>query len=70
VAGVSGKKAVVFFYGADDAPSCKKELAAFDEFMEDFKTLGATVVGVRNAAGAVSRARESNRNPEEHHSHR
>ena len=50
--GVSGKKAVVFFYGADDAPSCKKELAAFDEFMDDFKTLGATVVGVRNAAGA------------------
>lgn len=50
--GVSGKKAVVFFYGADDAPSCKKELAAFDEFMDEFKTLGATVVGVRNAAGA------------------
>lgn len=50
--GVSGKKAVVFFYGADDAPSCKKELAAFDEFMDDFKSLGATVVGVRNAAGA------------------
>lgn len=50
--GVKGKKAVVFFYGADDAPSCKKELAAFDEFMGEFKTLGATVVGVRNAAGA------------------
>ena len=50
--GVSGKKAVVFFYGADDAPSCKKELAAFDEFMDEFKSLGATVVGVRNAAGA------------------
>lgn len=50
--GVTGKKAVVFFYGADDAPSCKKELAAFDEFMDEFKTLGATVVGVRNAAGA------------------
>ena len=25
VCGVSGKKAVVFVYGADDAPSCSKE---------------------------------------------
>ena len=23
--GISGKKAVVFFYGADDAPSCSKD---------------------------------------------
>ena len=26
--GVSGKKAVIFFYGADDAPSCSKEIGA------------------------------------------
>ena len=50
--GVAGKTAVIFFYGADDAPSCKKEIATFDEFMDDFKKLGATVVGVRNPAGA------------------
>ena len=35
----------------DDAPSCKKELASFDEAMDEFKSFGATVVGVRNAAG-------------------
>lgn len=50
--GVSGKKACVFFYGADDAPSCSKELLAFDGAMADFKAKGLTVVGVRNAAGA------------------
>merc|ERR1712032_1122627 len=42
--GVSSKKAVVYFYGADDAPSCKKE-------NDEFKKLGATVVGVRNEKG-------------------
>merc|ERR1712070_587155 len=51
VCGVSGKKAVVFFYGADDAPSCSKELMGFDAAMSDFKSEGAAVVGVRNAAG-------------------
>ena len=50
--GIGGKKAVVFFYGADDAPSCSKELAAFDSALPEFKSKGATLVGVRNAAGA------------------
>ena len=50
--GVSGKKAVIFFYGADDAPSCSKELAAFDDALDEFKSFGAAVVGVRNGAGA------------------
>lgn len=49
--GISGKKAVVFFFGADDAPSCSKELAAFDTTLPDFTAAGVTVVGVRNAAG-------------------
>jgi len=49
--GISGKKAVVFFYGADDAPSCSKEIAAFDSALNDFKQAGFTVVGVRNEAG-------------------
>merc|ERR1719440_1629208 len=39
--GVSGKKAVVYFYGADGAPSCTKQAKAFD----------ATVVGVRSDEG-------------------
>jgi len=49
--GVSGKKAVVFFYGADDAPSCSKEIAGFDSALSEFKDTGFTVVGVRNQAG-------------------
>ena len=50
-AGVGGKKAVLFFYGADDAPSCSKELSAFEGSLEAFKSSGFEVVGVRNEAG-------------------
>merc|ERR1719224_382514 len=49
--GVTGKKAVVFFYGADDAPSCSKEISAFDAAAAEFKDAVVTVVGVRNAKG-------------------
>ena len=52
--GISGKKAVVFFYGADDAPSCSKEISAFDAAAPTFKEAGVTVVGVRNEAGVKS----------------
>lgn len=38
--------------GADDAPSCSKELKAFDEVLDSFASSGVSVVGVRNAAGA------------------
>jgi len=49
--GVAGKKAVVFFFGADDAPSCSKQIAAFSGVADDFKKAGFSVVGVRNGAG-------------------
>jgi len=49
--GVTNKKAVVFFYGADDAPSCSKQIAAMDEALPDFTEMGVKVVGVRNPAG-------------------
>merc|ERR1712087_343179 len=49
--GINGKKAVVYFYGADDAPSCKKQNSAFDERLSEFTSLGTTVVGVRNEKG-------------------
>ena len=49
--GVNGKKSVVYFYGADDAPSCKKQNSAFDSRIEEFKKAGVTVVGVRNEKG-------------------
>eukprot|EP00549_Striatella_unipunctata_P023918 CAMPEP_0118695330 /NCGR_PEP_ID=MMETSP0800-20121206/13114_1 /TAXON_ID=210618 ORGANISM="Striatella unipunctata, Strain CCMP2910" /NCGR_SAMPLE_ID=MMETSP0800 /ASSEMBLY_ACC=CAM_ASM_000638 /LENGTH=144 /DNA_ID=CAMNT_0006594085 /DNA_START=161 /DNA_END=595 /DNA_ORIENTATION=- len=50
--GVSGKNAVIYFYGADDAPSCKKQNSAFDSKFDDFKSAGVAVVGVRNGPGA------------------
>mmetsp|Transcript_22516 Transcript_22516/g.25965 ORF Transcript_22516/g.25965 Transcript_22516/m.25965 type:complete len:186 (+) Transcript_22516:220-777(+) len=50
--GASGKKSVIFFFGSDDSPSCKKQNSAFDEQAADFKKAGATVIGVRNEAGA------------------
>merc|ERR1719373_559807 len=50
--GVAGKRSVVYFYGADDAPSCKKQNAAFNDRLSEFQSLGATVVGVRNEKGA------------------
>lgn len=49
--GISGKKSVVFFFGADDAPSCSKQITAFDASLSDFQKAGFTVVGVRNEAG-------------------
>ena len=42
---------MVYFFGADDAPSCKKQSALFDESFADFQKAGAKVVGVRNDAG-------------------
>merc|ERR1719353_609010 len=47
---VSGK-AVIFFYGADDAPSCSKEISAFGAAADEFKDAGVSVVGVRNGKG-------------------
>ena len=42
---------MVYFFGADDAPSCKKQSALFDESFDEFQKAGAKVVGVRNDAG-------------------
>ena len=49
--GVYGKNAVVFFYGADDAPSCSKEISGFEDKLDEFKAAGVSAVGVRNGAG-------------------
>ena len=46
------RQSVIFFYGADDAPSCEKQIAAMDGALPEFKELGVKVVGVRNQAGA------------------
>ena len=49
--GCSGKKSVVFFYGADDAPSCSKQIMGMDEALPEFESMGVSVVGVRNPSG-------------------
>lgn len=49
--GANGKKSVIYFYGADDAPSCKKQTAAFNDRADEFKKVGAIIIGVRNEAG-------------------
>ena len=37
--------------GADDAPSCSKQISAFDAAAAEFASAGVAVVGVRNEAG-------------------
>jgi peroxiredoxin Q/BCP len=42
-----GKKPVVlYFYPKDDTPGCTKEACTFRDQFEDFKTVGAEVIGV------------------------
>ena len=53
--GVSGEKAVLFFFGQDDAPSCAKQISAFDANLGAFKRAGVSVVGVRSNSFALTR---------------
>jgi peroxiredoxin Q/BCP len=41
-----GKPLVLYFYPADESPSCTKEACAFRDSYEKFKKSGAEVVGV------------------------
>ena len=50
--GVAGSPAVLFFFGADDAPSCSKQIASFGDALPKFTDAGVSVVGIRNQAGA------------------
>ena len=43
--GTTGKKSVVFFYGADDAPSCEKQIMGMDAALPEFQSMGVNVVG-------------------------
>jgi len=51
--GIKNRPAVVFFYGADDAPTCSTEVDAFNASRINFRRKGFSVVGVRSAEGAV-----------------
>jgi hypothetical protein len=46
--GVGGAPAVVYFYGADESPSCTKQCDAFNANLGQFDALKVKVVGVRN----------------------
>jgi thioredoxin-dependent peroxiredoxin len=49
-----GKKAVIlYFYPKDDTPGCTKEACAFRDQYEDFKDVGAEVIGVSSDGGAA-----------------
>lgn len=41
-----GKPVVVYFYSADESPSCTKQACAFRDSYEKFKKAGAEVVGI------------------------
>ena len=58
-AGLSGKKGALFFYGADDAPSCSKELSEFEVRSPAFMNEIAQARRVRRSV--VSRVLESRR---------
>ena len=53
--GVTGEKAVIFFFGQDDAPSCSKQIAAFDASFGAFADAGVKIVGIRSNAFALTR---------------
>lgn len=47
IASLIGKKVlVVYFYPKDYTPGCTKEACSFRDSYEDFKTLGAEVIGI------------------------
>lgn len=41
-----GRAVILFFYPKDETPGCTKEACAFRDAYEDFKDLGAEVIGV------------------------
>ena len=46
LAGLAGKKVVLYFYPKDDTPGCTKEACGFRDSHPDFAGLDAVVVGV------------------------
>ena len=48
-------QSVIFFYGADDAPSCSKQIMAMDQVLPEFESMGVKVVGGAQTAREESR---------------
>ncbi|XP_039007101.1 peroxiredoxin Q, chloroplastic-like [Hibiscus syriacus] len=51
-----GKPVVVYFYPADESPSCTKQACAFRDSYEKFKKAGAEVIGVSVDSSASHKA--------------
>ncbi|MED6149371.1 hypothetical protein PIB30_061665 [Stylosanthes scabra] len=51
-----GKPVVVYFYPADESPSCTKEACAFRDSYEKFKKTGAEVVGISSDSPSSHKA--------------
>ncbi|KAF1887548.1 hypothetical protein Lal_00040602 [Lupinus albus] len=51
-----GKPVVVYFYPADDSPSCTKQACAFRDSYEKFKKAGAEVVGISGDGSSSHKA--------------
>ena len=59
-----GKKVVLFFYSKDGTSGCTRQANAFAALYEDFKAIGAEVIGIsRDSAAAHSRFAEKNSLP-------
>lgn len=43
---LKGKPVVVYFYPKDNTPGCTKEAIAFTDKIDDFNSLGVTIVGI------------------------
>jgi thioredoxin-dependent peroxiredoxin len=46
LAGLKGKRVILYFYPKDDTPACTEEARNFTEKTAEFKALGAAVLGV------------------------
>jgi peroxiredoxin Q/BCP len=42
----AGKPVVVFFYPKDNTPGCTREAIAFSKMLDEFRGIGASVVGI------------------------
>ncbi len=62
LAGLAGRKVVLYFYPKDDTPGCTTEAIAFTALKDDFAAADAVVIGVSKdsvAAHAKFRAKHS-----------
>jgi len=50
-----GKRVVVYFYPKDSTPGCTKEACQFNDSLDEFKRIGAEVVGISPDSGESHR---------------